>query len=155
MICILDLICTFKTENVNTDPELSYFGPCKLFTLLTHIAYTIFLHVLPSSIAKHLWCCWCCYHPIAIDHHLHVLVHGIGPIHKLKSDNRKILSKYSMFMLNGKHIKDGWNIRAVQLFREATTLYETITSSTENIASLLTSPIIWALSWHITNPFWS
>lgn len=48
-------------------------------------AFTIFLHVLPASVAKHLWCCWSCHYPIAVDHHLHVLVHGIGPVLILKN----------------------------------------------------------------------
>lgn len=51
----------------------------------TRAACTIFLHVLPAGVAEHLWRCWSCHHPVAVDHHLHVLVHGIDPVHILET----------------------------------------------------------------------
>ena len=62
-----------------------------LSKLLNHtgpaISLTILLHVFPASIAKHLWGEWCCRHPVAIDHDLHVLVHWIGPVHVLHKES--------------------------------------------------------------------
>lgn len=60
---------------------------------------TIFLHVFPASVAKHLWCRWCCYHPIAVDHDLHVLVHGTGSVHVLHIENSYDSTEYN-FTLN-------------------------------------------------------
>lgn len=45
--------------------------------------FTIFLHVFSAGVAEHLGSGRSSSHPVAVDHHLHVLVHGVGPVHKL------------------------------------------------------------------------
>ncbi len=55
------------------------------YMLGRQLACTIFLHVLLAGVAEHLWCRWGCSHPITVDHHLHVLVHWIGPVQILET----------------------------------------------------------------------
>lgn len=49
----------------------------------TRVVFTIFLHMFSAGVAEHLGSSRSSSHPIAVDHHLHVLVHWIGPVHKL------------------------------------------------------------------------
>lgn len=58
---------------------------------------TIFLHVFSSSIAKHLRCSWSCDHSVSIDHHFHVFVHWVGPVHVLESTRFKVLINGAIF----------------------------------------------------------
>lgn len=54
---------------------------------------TVFFHVLFAGIAKHLRRCRSGRQPVAVDHHLHVFVHGTGPVHELETQISKSLDR--------------------------------------------------------------
>lgn len=64
--------------------NLLYWGMTKSYCLIL----TIFFHVFPASISKHLGSDRPFLQPVPIHHHLHVFVHGIGPVSKLKNNTR-------------------------------------------------------------------
>lgn len=72
-----------RDPNINTTQWTFRHEKKPLLSSDTHPACTIFLHMLSAGIAEHLRSSWSSSHPVAVDHHLHVLVHGIGPVHKL------------------------------------------------------------------------